>query len=423
MLLEKMREKKGITLIALVITIIVLLILAGVTIAMVVGDNGILKRSNEAKESTLVAQAKEEIELQAAAYVLEYEARIQVPQAMHEKNEILVADQQTNILYSGTAGDYVALMFKTNNTTKYSTLTVSEKDTENNRYTLTANDKDTGKFQASAYIYASGKPEWIESDSGNNNQNGGSGGDSAEVLAMRELVEGLYNGGQLIPQVYDHVAYQSDEYDIISYQLWSWEEGDYRLIFVGQKGNLIPTTDVCESVGEFYGGDDPTTEVLLEKSIALAKVNKSTGVFTWYKDTTSTQDSNLVGQSDSSDPVDPADPVDPVGDPVARAKQTAEELFAAGTLTPEGQYYDTLFQTDEFDVVYRQMWSDPYPQLIFVANKNTATEYGDVGTSEGGFAYYNEDSISPDVIAIGVANYDTKTITWYKDTTATLDNF
>ena len=43
---------KGITLIALVITIIVLLILAGVTIAALSGDNGILKRATEAKEQT-----------------------------------------------------------------------------------------------------------------------------------------------------------------------------------------------------------------------------------------------------------------------------------------------------------------------------------------------------------------------------------
>ena len=46
------KKEKGITLIALVITIIVLLILAGVTIATLTGDNGILTKANEAKEST-----------------------------------------------------------------------------------------------------------------------------------------------------------------------------------------------------------------------------------------------------------------------------------------------------------------------------------------------------------------------------------
>ena len=54
------KNGKGITLIALVITIIVLLILAGVTIAALSGDNGILTRAKEAKEKTEQAQREEE---------------------------------------------------------------------------------------------------------------------------------------------------------------------------------------------------------------------------------------------------------------------------------------------------------------------------------------------------------------------------
>ena len=42
---EQLKINKGITLIALVITIIVLLILAGVTIATLTGDNGILTKA------------------------------------------------------------------------------------------------------------------------------------------------------------------------------------------------------------------------------------------------------------------------------------------------------------------------------------------------------------------------------------------
>ena len=46
------KNAKGITLIALVITIIVLLILAGVSIAMLTGQNGILTQAQKAKETT-----------------------------------------------------------------------------------------------------------------------------------------------------------------------------------------------------------------------------------------------------------------------------------------------------------------------------------------------------------------------------------
>ena len=49
---KNFKQRKGITLIALVITIIVLLILAGVSIAMITGENGILKRAAEAKEKS-----------------------------------------------------------------------------------------------------------------------------------------------------------------------------------------------------------------------------------------------------------------------------------------------------------------------------------------------------------------------------------
>ena len=58
-----LRKERGITLIALVITVIVLLILAGVTIAMVVGDNGILTQAKKSKEQTNKATIKESIEL------------------------------------------------------------------------------------------------------------------------------------------------------------------------------------------------------------------------------------------------------------------------------------------------------------------------------------------------------------------------
>lgn len=58
--MKNFRKNQGITLIALVITVIVLLILAGVTIATLTGDNGILTRAQEAKNKTEQAQKDEE---------------------------------------------------------------------------------------------------------------------------------------------------------------------------------------------------------------------------------------------------------------------------------------------------------------------------------------------------------------------------
>ena len=67
----KNMKNKGITLIALVITIIVLLILAGVSIATLTGQNGILTRANDAKEQTGIAEEKEAINLAYSGAVAE----------------------------------------------------------------------------------------------------------------------------------------------------------------------------------------------------------------------------------------------------------------------------------------------------------------------------------------------------------------
>ena len=63
-----MKNQKGITLIALVITIIVLLILAGVTIAMLTGENGILTKAKTADTDTKNAEAAERINMELQAF-------------------------------------------------------------------------------------------------------------------------------------------------------------------------------------------------------------------------------------------------------------------------------------------------------------------------------------------------------------------
>ena len=55
-------QETGITLLALVITIIVLLILAGITISAITGDNGIIGNAGQAKEETEIANEKEIVE-------------------------------------------------------------------------------------------------------------------------------------------------------------------------------------------------------------------------------------------------------------------------------------------------------------------------------------------------------------------------
>lgn len=58
-----LKENKGVTLVALVITIIVLLILAGVTLSMVMGDSGIFSKANKASTETTISSAKDAVRL------------------------------------------------------------------------------------------------------------------------------------------------------------------------------------------------------------------------------------------------------------------------------------------------------------------------------------------------------------------------
>ena len=55
-----MKNDKGITLVALVVTIIVLIILAGISINLVLGDNGIITIAKKSKENTELAKIQEE---------------------------------------------------------------------------------------------------------------------------------------------------------------------------------------------------------------------------------------------------------------------------------------------------------------------------------------------------------------------------
>lgn len=60
---KKISEQSGITLVALVVTIIILLVLAGITVASLTGDNGLIGKSGEAKKQTEISEGTEQLEI------------------------------------------------------------------------------------------------------------------------------------------------------------------------------------------------------------------------------------------------------------------------------------------------------------------------------------------------------------------------
>lgn len=107
-------NEKAITLISLVITIIVLLILAGISISMLAGDNSILQKSTEAKRTTERAEAKEQAQMDIMAYIADKTANHQDASLDDEKvkgiltGKSYVKDGQPgNESFTTAKGEYV----------------------------------------------------------------------------------------------------------------------------------------------------------------------------------------------------------------------------------------------------------------------------------------------------------------------------
>lgn len=96
-----LKENKGITLIALVITIIVLLILAGVSIAMISGDNSILAKASTAKEENQKGEVNTAIAMAVTEVLTKYYAGDIVATEITIANIVTAANNYSD--YSFTA--------------------------------------------------------------------------------------------------------------------------------------------------------------------------------------------------------------------------------------------------------------------------------------------------------------------------------
>ena len=116
------RKERGITLIALVITIIVLLILAGVSIAMLTGQNGILTQAQRAKKETENVARKEEESLAQLEAVIEGKD-VPIVQ-VNDKNPGQLEQEGTDTLVINSIEDLVFFSSDVTNGNNYSGKTV-----------------------------------------------------------------------------------------------------------------------------------------------------------------------------------------------------------------------------------------------------------------------------------------------------------
>ena len=124
------RNARGITLIALVITIIVLLILAGVTIAALSGDNGILKRATQAKTKTVKENAEEQIKLAIMTATAEGLGEPDKTVLRNEltKGGITVKAEGENLPWEVTTGKYTFTINEDFTIEEVSGITISKKE-------------------------------------------------------------------------------------------------------------------------------------------------------------------------------------------------------------------------------------------------------------------------------------------------------
>ena len=124
--MKKLKEKHGITLIALVVTIVVLLILAGVSITLVLGENGIINKTKDAKEKNKSSSDIEIIKMALSLGNMEYQAETYPEGEDVFLNELKKTDPNANVNYDNYPDvivfynkDYYQVDFERNNIEKY----------------------------------------------------------------------------------------------------------------------------------------------------------------------------------------------------------------------------------------------------------------------------------------------------------------
>lgn len=166
-IINRLQKKKGITLIALVVTIIVLLILAGVTLALIAGSEGILGRTSKAVDKNKEATAKEQAELLI----------------MDEQSEFYDA-QYVNQSYAGTKRDYVLGKLKEEGT---KTQDYYVQASEDGTIKLYENSDFSGEAVITGTMQEDGTIKWADEESnGDSDNTKPAGGISGAIAQIKE---------------------------------------------------------------------------------------------------------------------------------------------------------------------------------------------------------------------------------------------
>ena len=152
--MNKGKQEIGITLIALVITIVILLILAGLTINLALGDGGLAQKAKEATENYQLAQEAEEDLMQ------ELEANMNPTEEGYNSqegvNEPVLTEGMIAVTWNGSSSSWVKADESTSDWYAY--------DTTNKQWANVVTVKENGSKSREAYISSAVGTEILEDD-------------------------------------------------------------------------------------------------------------------------------------------------------------------------------------------------------------------------------------------------------------------
>lgn len=153
-----LKKNGGITLIALVITIIVLLILAGVSIAMISGENGILNRASASSVQNQLGSYNDAVSLFVTETVADYYEEAYVASNTAVSGKTLNAYLAEKVTAKTIADAVEGVTQDTENSTEAKVVVESTSNTSLNKITLTM--KDSKGTYTSTGTVANGKVSW-----------------------------------------------------------------------------------------------------------------------------------------------------------------------------------------------------------------------------------------------------------------------
>ena len=165
----KRKNQSGITLVALVVTIVVLLILAGVSINLVLGENGLITQAKEAREQTKTAEVNEKSQMDSASdFISEVVNNTELPQTNETKpympgdgfTKVEGTNLENGLTIQDTDGNQYVWVEVPKTATVYPTAGTAITEFNADAYTKIENDLHT--YTSTYRNNTSYKDEWYE---------------------------------------------------------------------------------------------------------------------------------------------------------------------------------------------------------------------------------------------------------------------